>query len=385
MNMKEKDADLFTEGAIYYYENRTNSKKDYKDDTLNHDFLVSRPVYILKKNETPFDEFTINVLVITSSVRRIGIDININGYKNGKILPYNIRSVHKEYLTKYLGHATPEIMEKVDKAVKYHMKYSQDKPEYLIEYEEQEKYRKKLLASLTLKEKGVYDFIQSKCLFRDIFYVGFDELFKAYAKDTKENVYARPQDFSRCLNNIMKEFPDVSRDDSNHIITYHGMSLNGNVHKKDASEGSKQKRDFVDDSSFIEQDADLELLTNDQLFNLLDKKSKKVWSRLGLLEKLDNYNKSPNELQIENYDGTDGRIIKRMILNDVNLKKLKILHVLDNGANPLALNTLNQYVLFVCSNEEILDHISHRYLKNGGIKKLRNQLRNNVKHYFKKI
>ena len=29
------DANLFSEGAIYYYENRTNSKKDYSNENLN--------------------------------------------------------------------------------------------------------------------------------------------------------------------------------------------------------------------------------------------------------------------------------------------------------------------------------------------------------------
>ena len=34
------DANLFSEGAIYYYENRTNSKKDYSNENLNHDFIM---------------------------------------------------------------------------------------------------------------------------------------------------------------------------------------------------------------------------------------------------------------------------------------------------------------------------------------------------------
>ena len=59
------DADLFTEGAIYWYENKTNSKKDYDNSEINHDFLVSRPVYILRNNKTNFDEFTVNVVIVT--------------------------------------------------------------------------------------------------------------------------------------------------------------------------------------------------------------------------------------------------------------------------------------------------------------------------------
>ena len=382
--MKEKDANLFTEGAIYFYENNTNTKSDYKDETLNHDFLVSRPVYVLRKRETPFDEFTINVFVITSSTRRIGVPININGYKNGKILPYAIHSVHKEYLTKYMGQATPEIIEEVRRCELYHLGFSDDKPEYLTEYEEYERKHKELLNSFTLKEKGVYEFISDRCAFNDSFYVSASELYGEYIKAVKDNCYTRPQDFGKCLNNILHEFPGVERRVSNKIVQYKGMSIFGRIHKKEIK--VKNQRRCILDKNSIDEDAQrLEDLPNDKLYNLMTEKSQKAWRKMSLLEKLDNYNKSPKDLIINNYDEQDAKVLKRMIVNDVNVKKDKVLRTLDNGANPLSMNTMNQYVLYICSNEEILNHISHRYLKRGGIGKVRNGLRNNVKHYFLKI
>lgn len=382
--MEEKDADLFTEGAIYYYENRTNTKSDYKDDTLNHDFLVSRPVYVLRKTETPFDEFTINVLVITSSTRRIGVPINIDGYKNGKILPYAIHSVHKEYLTRYMGHATPEIISEIRKCELYHLGFASIKPKYLVEYEEYEKQHNELLNSFTLKEKGVYDFIMDKCTFNDSFYVEPVELYEEYKNSVKDNRYTRPQDFGKCVMRLLPEFPGVERIITNQVVQYKGMSIFGKIHKKEIKKVT-QKRCIIDKSSLDEDVEALEDLPNDKLFKLLSKKSQKAWKSLALLDKLDNYSKSPNDLMINNYDENDSHILKRMIVNDVNEKKDKILRVLDNGANPLSLNTMNQYVLYICSNEEILNHISHRYLKHGGISKVRNGLRNNVKHYFMKL
>lgn len=136
------DANLFSEGAIYYYENRTNSKKDYNNEDLNHDFIVSRPVYILDTNPVPFDVYTVNILTITSSSNRIGVPININGYRDGKILPYAVHSVHKEYLTRYLGQVSDEMKEMIKSAVQYHLGFSKDIPKYITDYEEAE--RKKI-------------------------------------------------------------------------------------------------------------------------------------------------------------------------------------------------------------------------------------------------
>ena len=58
--------------------------------------------------------------------------------------------------------------------------------------------------------------------------------------------------------------------------------------------------------------------------------------------------------------------------------------VLDKGLNPLNMTTINQYIIFISTNEELLNHIDDKYLRKGGLPKLRKKLKNNVQHYFVK-
>lgn len=375
------DANLFTEGAIYWYENTTNTKKDYENSNLNQDFLVSRPIYILRSNKTTFDEFTINVLVITSSQKRIGIPINIDGIRNGKILPYNIRSVHTKYLTKYMGHVSKDIMDEVNQSILYHLAFTDKKPKYLDEYETAELTKQKYVNELTPRELTVFEFINKKCLFRNNYYSDTTELFQLYCKCYTKDGYSRLRDFNIALSKILKVFPDVEIKEEHKKKILVGLSINGNVHKLDQPEATfeqiNHKKNLYDENV-----VNIECMSRDELIEYLDDKSRKEYYRLDIVQKIDNYNRNVRRLNIDNISEKDIYAIHKLIKQDVDEKKKKVFHMLEAHANPLNMNTVNQFVLFICTDDEILSHTDDRYLKKGGLYKLRKELKNNVHHYF---
>lgn len=378
------DTDLFTEGAIYWYENKTNTKKDYKDDSINHDFLVSRPVYILKSNKSCFDEFTVNVIAITSSSRRIGIPINIDGIRDGKILPYNIRSVHKEYLTRYMGHVSDDMKEYVNNSILYHLGFSDEKPEYLIEYENIQEKLKTYVNDLNIREKSVYDFIEKRCLQKPSYYAKSTELFQIYRRYYSDVGYSRLQDFNNTISKLRDIYPDISINIENKEKIFLGISLNGNVHKNESVE---MVGDKASHKKKIYSDTDIITFTEmsyEEIIDTLDDESKKSYFSLDIIQKIDNYCRNIDHMVLQNVSDKDYPAIKALINIEINEKKEKVFKILSNKVNPLNLNTINQYIVFISSNEEILKYTDPKYLKKGGISKLRKTLKNNVKHYFVK-
>lgn len=376
------DADMFTEGSIYWYENKTNTKDDYKNKTLNHDFVCSRPVYILKSNPSPFNNFSVNVLVITSSQRRIGVPINITGIRDGKILPYEIRSIHKEYLTKYMGQASKEIMTEVNESVQYHLGFSLEKPSYMKDYEELEETINKTINSLTIKEKSVYDFLQDKCILNNEFYSKTDELYKLYQKYNSQNKYSRMQDFCRTINKLIAILPCVSCKTVNQEKIYYGIAINGNLHRIEVDQSKVEKNRKIIESDVIKVlPEEYDKLQRSQLIDLLSDKSKKAYHKMDIVQKIENYNVNPNKLKINNIDKNDVYILRELINRDFQEKKKVAFKLLDNGLNPVNLSSVNQYVLYKCSNDELVDHISDRYLQHGGIHKLRKLIYVNIKHF----
>lgn len=378
------DTDLFTEGAIYWYENKTNTKKDYKDDSINHDFLVSRPVYILKSNKSCFDEFTINVIAITSSSRRIGIPINIDGIRDGKILPYNIRSVHKEYLTRYMGHVSDDMKEYVNNSILYHLGFSDEKPQYLIEYENIQEKLKTYVNDLNIREKSVYDFIEKRCLQKPSYYAKSTELFQIYRRYYSDVGYSRLQDFNNTISKLRDIYPDISINIENKEKIFLGISLNGNVHKNESVE---MVGDKVSHKKKVYSDTDIITFTEmsyEEIIDTLDDESKKSYFSLDIIQKIDNYCRNIDHMVLQNVSDKDYPAIKALINIEINEKKEKVFKILSNKVNPLNLNTINQYIVFISSNEEILKYTDPKYLKKGGISKLRKTLKNNVKHYFVK-
>lgn len=384
-----KDADLFTEGSIYYYENKTNTKGDYLDNSVNHDFLVSRPVLVLKQRPAPLDDYTVNVVTITSSNNRVGIPININGLKNGQILPNKIYSLHKEYLTQYMGKASDEIIKEVNESVKYFFGFSDEKPKYLVNYENELIRREKIINNLTLKERSVYEFIKNKCVFKDIYYTNSSELFFTYRKGTYSDSYTKQGHFSNSLNKILTLFPNVTCKIENGIKVIHGFSINGNTHKIEtpSQESSKHKREtMITLNKNIVEDTNLENMRRDELIMALTDKSRKIYEQLDIIQKIQNYViKDPYYMQIDNVIKDDLPIIKQLIEKDVGKRKMNMLRLLDRGLSPMELNTTEQYVFYICDDNEIMRHISSKYLKKGGLPLIRRNIKNNIKHLFVKL
>ena len=376
------DTDLFIEGAIYYYENKTHSKKDYNNPSINKDFISSRPVYILKNRETPFEQFTINVLLITSSSHRVGIPINITGFKNGKVLPYAVHSVHRENLVKFMGVASEHIVQEVNEAVAYHSYATDKKPKYLTDYEQAVIEEQERLNHMSLKEKSVYMFLKDRCVYNQNYIVDFDELFKAYVKYSGNGGYTRTQDFSRVLNKYISASELVEIKTENKVKMLYGISLNGNVHKITLPSEDDHKKGVITEAS-----SKYELVSeSDELFKMLSEKARELYLKLDIVQKID-----LNGLSIDKYDlpgnisKEDKEIIKKIIGVDVEKRKTHVLNNLKNGASPLTMNAIDQYVLYNCTNNEIRSNIKPYYLKSGGITRLRKELRKNIKHFFKKL
>lgn len=384
-----KDADLFTEGSIYYYENRSNTKSDYLDNSVNHDFLVSRPVLVLKQRPAPLDDYTVNVVTITSSNNRVGIPININGLKNGKIMPNKIYSLHKEYLTQYMGKVSDEIIKEVNESVKYFFGFSDKKPQYLIDYENELIRREKTINELTLKERSVYEFIKNKCVFKDIYYTNSSELFYTYRKGSYSDSYTKHGNFSNSLNKILTLFPNITCTMENGIKVIHGFSINGNTHKIGLlpQESTKHKREtMITLNKNIVEDTNLENMRRDELIMALTDKSRKIYEQLDIIQKIQNYViKDPYYMQIDNVIKDDLPIIKQLIEKDVGKRKMNMLRLLDRGLSPMELNTTEQYVFYICDDNEIMRHISSKYLKKGGLPLIRRNIKNNIKHLFVKL
>ena len=198
------DVNLYAEGCIYYYDNRTNSKKDYENPDLNHDFLVSRPVYILGSGETPFDVYTVTVCAITSSANREGIPISIDGCRQGKILPYSIHSLHPEYLTRFMGHVNPDVIAKVRQAVEYHLGLSKEIPQYIQNCIDEVEEKERFIKSLSTKEKTVYNFMTKHCVVKETYYALPEELANEYLSIYSMHGYTRVCDFTKAFDKIQK-------------------------------------------------------------------------------------------------------------------------------------------------------------------------------------
>ena len=372
---------LFTEGCIFYYENKVNTKKDYSNCNMNHDFLVSRPVYILDSKELPFDTHTVNVLIITSSHNRVGIPISVDGYRNGKILPHAIYSVHKEYLTKYMGNVSKEMKEEVREAVSYHLGYSDKKPSYIIEYEKRLAEIESFVSQLTPKEKTVNELIEQRCIIKDIFFVKFDEIFKYYLK-TYPDGYTRQRDFTKALNKLMEIYPEIKYDTKDNEKIIRGMSINGNTHKEEIlkKETAKRRVNFISNNL---SDMEIKSMTKDQILNSLSARAKETYERFDWVEKITYWKSTPDKYDFETDDELDKRFIYRLIMMEVNDRRYHVFKKLSGGYSPFELSVHDQYILWKCSNDELRKHIAKRFFtKKGGIHKIRKSLENNVKHLF---
>lgn len=377
------DANLFTEGSLYYYENRTNSKKDYKNPDLNHDFVVSRPVYIIESKNVDFDIYTVNALVITSSPNRLGIPININGYRNGKILPYAIYSLHKENLTRYLGHVSEEMRIEIKNAIKYHLGYTDEVPKYVLEYEKYKVTKEKMLKDLTARENTVYDLLENNCLFKDNYYVKISELFHSYRKRYADEGYTRLCDFTKCVSKLRKIYPEISIDTMDGIKIFSGLSLNGNIHRKERLTEEKRIKGIKSDN--VDKDHELEVseMNREQLIDALDPRQKKLYSRMDLVQKFLNRKRNPDKFDFMTIDYYNARIMKRLIEMDVADAEESIRTQLKNGKSPHDLNHFNQFILYHWHNKEIESVVNPKYRRKG-VDKLKKSMKQKIQYLFNK-
>lgn len=285
-----------------------------------------------------------------------------------------------------MGHVSEDLKGEVSMAVKYHLGYTDEKPKYIVEYEQDQSRKEKIIKNLTPMQKTVFNFLEKRCVFKENYFATFDELYTAYRKFVIDDGYNKVQPVSKAFKKISEEIFGVSCRVENRTKIFYGMGINGNVHKLNLENELKarQKKNVLLENVSV-NDSDIDTMTNQELFMLLDENSKYVYKHLDIAQKISNYTKSAYHLDIPDIDVNDIHIIKKMIENDVDFRKKKVFRMLDSGEGPVSFNTIDQYVFYICSDEEIMEHINRKYIKKGGINALRRTVRNNIKHYFVKI
>lgn len=374
------DTNLFSEGSIYYYENISSTKCDYKDETKNHDFITSRPVYIIDSNQCEFfNKQKVNILVITSSTQRIGIDINIDGTRSGKVLPYSIYSVSPENLVKYLGQVSPSIKKDIRNAVKYHLGFTEEKPKYLIDYEHFINKRNEFIKKLTLKEKGLYDLLNAHCKFKDLYYVTYDEFFTTYKKRIN-HYYTRKTDFTKALTKLLEIFPNVTMEEINHEKILYGVSIKTNIHKMNKTRNNLN--DFgIDVSDDPIKGVNINSLDKSSLLELITPEQKKIYETLDLTDKFKNYKKEPREFSFKIINDFNGRAVKRLLEIDIDIKYNSIKAKLKNGESPFEMKQQQQFLVYHMTNNEILEFINPKFYKKG-IGQFKRSIKQNIRWMF---
>lgn len=374
------DTQLYAEGSIFYYENRTNTKKDYRDSTKNHDFIVSRPVYIVGSNEIPFDVFTVNICIITSSSNRTGIPVVLDGKRNGKILPYAIYSVHKEYLTRYIGQVPPEMKQEIREAISYHLGLSKEVPPYITNYKKEKEEKEKFTKTLTPKELAVKEFIETKCVFKPNYCTTSTELFESFKRKNIDSdlKYSRLCDFSKAITKLSFLFKDIKIEKEKRQMSYIGLSLDGNVHRV-TTEIEKMEGIAIPNQSDI--DLDIVGMSRTELFDTLLPYQKDMYDKLDDITKYQNYKKSPDEITIQTTDHHNARVLKKLIEIDVKDLIDSIRIQLENGRSPHELGLEKQYVLCYLSDKDLERWIKPKYRKKG-IRKIKRDIHQRHRHLF---
>lgn len=370
------DAKLFVEGSIYFYENRTNTKKDYDNPELNHDFLVSRPVYILDANPVPFDVFTVNVLAITSSQNRAGISVNVNGFRDGKILPYAIHSLHRENLVRYMGQVSEEMQDEVRQAVSYHLNQTAEEPKYITEYRAYRDFRKKFINQLSTKEKCLHDIFSTMLLFDSDYYMTMEEFFQIYHKSNTTDSYDHNANVSRALRKIVDGiYPRIQIMEINQQKVVLGCSVIGKIHRK-GSDNDPLSRGIRSETSKYGTDVE-ELNTKEELLEAIHPSQKKVYESLDTISKLKNYRNNPDNFTFTTYDQRNARIMKKLLLLDVDEEKERVGKKLMSGESPLNMTHHCQVVIFYMSDSDIRKYCDKKYYKHG-IKSLKKKIHSRI-------
>lgn len=374
------DANLFSEGSIYYYENNTNTKKDYENENINHDFLVSRPVYIIG-TVTPFPSHTINVLELTSNTKRPGIPINVTGWRRGKVVPYCTYSVHPEYLTRYMGQVNSELQEEIRDAYKYHCGFSTELPIYLKKEKERKLEVENFVRALTIKEKSVFRFFNSKCAIGEFLYCSIDDLWMEYKLTPYATKYETINNFSRAITKLMKLFPEIQIDvlEGAESVMYTGICLKKKMNSKhplDEIQSSSRKEVLIrEPKTLIESDT--LTMTPEKLLEHLSQSSLKIYEKMDLIDKIKNWKYNPNDTKLDIHNVSDLWIIKRLISIEIEELQMKMFKELEKGINPSNLSASRKYILYRSSDDELRKYVNSKYLKKG-ISRFRKQIRASI-------
>lgn len=380
------DANLFVEGTVFYYENSTNTKADYYDETLNHDFIVSRPVYILDAKEVEFDVYTVNILTITSSLHRVGIPINLNGYREGKILPYSIYSVHKEYLKKYIGSVSEELKQEVRQAVQYHLNFSDEIPNYLIEHEKNKSRIDSIIPKLTIRERGIYEAIDSCCMCES-YRISMDKFIEYYKdKIPAENRYTRGCDITRTIRKLDEIFPNIGIEEENRILYITGIStdqeiLSNHRMRNNISINGVQTKTYPKDLE--ESDESIHSSTKKDLLHSLSINQKRIYDRMDIVEKIQLLHDPSLRESYTADDKYEYAIMRSLIEREIKDKETRIKQKLMDGESPHNMSHINQMLIYYINDEDLERCVKERYLKKG-VRDLKKTIRNQIGFLFRR-
>lgn len=379
------DASLYMEGSVYFYENLTNTKADYKNDQLNHDFIVSRPVYVLDTQPVPFNVHTINVLIITTSKNRVGIPVNLTGYRNAKILPYSIYSIHKEYLTKYLGQVSPELKDEVRQALNYHFHFSEktEEPKYIKEYRIFSEKRDNFIKKITKKERSVVEVIET-CVMCESYYMGLDAFMRYYLEHTHGKQYYRICDITKSIQKLQELYPFIEIVEENERRILKGVIL-----EKDLRQGSIfHKLQRFHTISAIPEDSNEQIrlikeMNRAELLKELDPNQKRLYDHMDIINKIEAKEDGFKEEDYKISDSYNYLLMKELIERDIKEKIDYIRKRLQNGDSPYNMTHLDQYVIYNMDDAELETIVRGKSIRKGA-KEMKKSIKRQIGYLFRK-
>lgn len=245
--------------------------------------------------------------------------------------------------------------------------------------------KSELINSLSKRELGIYRLIQNRCVFRDIYFVEIDEFIDYYKSRTYGEKYTRKCDITKCLAKLSKLYTDVQIDeteDGTKIIK--GLSINGKIHKEDIPfEAENPLKGVVSDNASEKFSLDVSEMTRAQLLENLNTQQKTIYDKMDIIQKVQNYHKNPDNYNFKVIDHHNGRIIKRLIDEDVDRKKEIIVNQLKKGESPYRMSHVNQFIIFHMTDNEIRDFVFKKYWKKG-VPKMKSGLKQNINYLFRR-
>lgn len=131
--LKENEA-KFTKGMVVYITDMSYAN-EFRATSGNAINLYGRPLLIVSPPNELFD--TINVIPFTSKNRPgIHYDISSNRYESSVLMPYDIFTIDTKKISTVKCIVPRSVMQAVDKAIMYHLGYTEEVPPYLKDLDE---------------------------------------------------------------------------------------------------------------------------------------------------------------------------------------------------------------------------------------------------------